>query len=122
MPEVQRGGVDPHELLGINEAVVLVRRPERGVVARVGKRVGDDVTVERPGPRVTLAVIDDHSHTDALDLRRREGFDLTLECVHVDVARAHDIRLDLFTRVRSTRDGAGEREEVDVSHPRFRRP
>ena len=85
VPEVELGWIDPDELVGADEAVALVRSTERGVVARVGERVRDDLGIERPGPRVPLAVIDDHADTDAFDLGGRERFDLTFERVHVDV-------------------------------------
>ncbi len=104
------------ERLGIGEAVELVGRAETGVVARVDDRLRDHVGVERACPRVALTVIGDHSHADAFDLGDGQRLDLTVEHLHVDVARPHRVRLDLLAGAGGARDGAGHCREVDVTH------
>ena len=76
----------PANSSGRGQPVELVARAERGVVARVGERVGHDVGVERSRPRVSLALVDDDADADALDLRGRQRLDVALERVDVDVA------------------------------------
>ena len=83
-PQVELGCLDVLVLLRRGQTVELVGRAERGVVACVGQRVGDDVGVERSGPRVSLALVDDDANADTLDLRSGEGLHVALECVHVD--------------------------------------
>ena len=84
-PEVELGCLDVLVLVRRGQAVELVARAERRVVACVGQRVGDDVGIERSGPRVSLALVDDDANADALDLRGRERLDIALERVHVDL-------------------------------------
>ena len=76
----------PGEVGGRRQAVELVGRAERRVVARVSKRFADDIGVERSRPRVSLALVDDDANADTLDLRGRERLDVAFERVHVDVA------------------------------------
>ena len=84
-PEVELGCLDVLVLRRGGQAVELVTRAERRVVACVSQCVGDDVGVERTGPRVSLALIDDDANTDPLDLRGCERLDIALERVHVDL-------------------------------------
>ena len=85
-PEVERGAAPTVDLGRARERVPLVGLAERRVVARFAQRLLDHVGIERTGPRVALAVIDDHAHADTLDDRGRERLDLAAE--HLDVGLA----------------------------------
>ncbi len=101
---------------------MLVGRPERGVVTRLGDGVGDHVGVEGPRPRVSLPGFDDHPHADAFDLGDRERLDFAAEDLHVDITRTQHVGLDLLAGACVTRDAPCQLEEVDVSHRRYHRP
>ena len=113
--DVDAGGVGRR-----GERVRLVGRAERGVVARLLDGLGDDVGIERARPRVALAAVDDDAHADALDLGDRERLDLAAEHLHVDVARAQHVGLDLLTGPGVAGHAPGDAQEVDVSHRRCR--
>ena len=120
-PQVEGWRDDPVEVGGRGEDVALVRRTERGVVTRLGDGLGDDLGIERTGPRVALAGIDDDAHTDTFDLGDGQRLDLAAEDLHVDVARTQCVRLELLTCTRVAGDAARQTEQIDVSHPRYRR-
>ncbi len=119
-PQVELGYLDALVVLGSGQAVELVRRAERRVVARVGQRVCHDVRIERSRPRVSLALVDDDANADALDLGRCQRLHVTLERVHVDFEGTHDVGLDLLSGARRTGDGTRDVEEVDAAHALMR--
>ena len=92
--------------------------PKPGVVARFLQRLVDDIGRERAGPREALALTGDDADADAFDARRRQRLDLAVEHLDVGVARAHHVRLDLFTVARGARDVAGDVDQVALDSRR----
>src|SRR5207244_3359128 len=96
-PQVEGRSVDAGagRLVGVGQAEVLVGRPEAGVVAGFGQRLGHDVGLQRAGPGEALPAVDHDPHADALDVLRRQRLDLPAEDLDVDALGAGGVGLDL---------------------------
>src|SRR5690606_6152014 len=103
----------------LGEAEVLVGRTERGVVARVGERVGHDVVVERACIGEALALVRDHPDAHALGLRGGEGLDLALVHLDLGVEAAHDHGLDLLTRASHADHAVGDVQQLGHAGPGY---